>query len=181
MKLTVTGRHLTVSEATRTQIRKKLDRLDRILNGSAVSAQCVLGRERGVFMCELTVHARGDQMLHGVGRHARVDSAVIGAVRKVDQQAQRLADRRKTRRRTGRKRAAREISAETGPSSPPDGEPRIIRSRRDAVKPLSVEDAALALGAEERSFLVFREAESGGVAILYRRPDGNLGLIEPEA
>jgi putative sigma-54 modulation protein len=181
MKITVTGRHVAVSDATQRQIEKKLDRLDRILNGSAVSAQCVLGRERGVNVCELTVHARGDHILHGVGRHARVDSAVTGAAKKVDHQAQRLADRWKTRRRRSPlNRQAAEEKAERGTTAE-TGAPRIVRSRRTAVKPLTLEDATLALSADDRAFLVFRRAPSGAVAILYRRPDGNLGLIEPEA
>jgi putative sigma-54 modulation protein len=182
MKVTVTGRHVTVSEPTHAQIGRKLARLDRLLNGSAVSAQCVLGRERGQYMCELTVHARGDHMLHGVGRHARVDSAVTAAVRKVDHQAQKLADRWKSRRRNDRARGSRRTPA----ARPLAGEPieparRIVRSRRYAVKPLTVEDAALALDADSRDFLVFRHASTGALAVLYRRPDGNLGLIEPEA
>jgi len=179
MKVTVTGRQLTVSDATHRQIDRKLTRLDRILNGSAVSAQCVLGRERGVNVCELTVHARGDHILHGVGRHARVDSAVTGAVKKVDHQAQRLADRWKTRRRSSAKGVA---VGKTETESRPAGEaPRIVRSRRSLLKPLSVEDAALKLGADDQAFLVFRHASTGAVAVLYRRPDGNFGLIEPEA
>jgi putative sigma-54 modulation protein len=119
-------------------------------------------------------------MLHGVGRHARVDSAVSGAVKKVDQQAQRLADRWKTRRRVARKTAPREVKTEAAPAAS-EAMHRIIRSRRYAVKPMAVEDAALSLSAGDRPFLVFRHASSGAVAVLYRRPDGHFGLIEPEA
>jgi putative sigma-54 modulation protein len=45
---------------------------------------------------------------------------------------------------------------------------------------MSLDDALLTLSGGPQSFLVFRNAESDGVAILYRRPDGDYGLIEPE-
>jgi putative sigma-54 modulation protein len=178
LKLTVTGRHVAVSDTVREAISKNVRRLDRVLNDSAVSAQCVVARERQHFVCELTVHARGDHMLHAVGRHQRLPSAVRAAVEKVGQQAHRLSDRWKTRRRR-RDRPVR--AAALVVESPPERTgPRVVRTRSQAVKPMSLDDALLTLSGGPQSFLVFRNAESDGVAILYRRPDGDYGLIEPE-
>jgi putative sigma-54 modulation protein len=177
LKLTVTGRHVAVSDAVREAISRKVRRLDRVLNDSAVSAQCVVARERQLFVCELTVHARGDHMLHAVGRHHRLPSAVVAAVEKVGQQAHRLSDRWKTRRR--RDRPVR--TAALVVDGPPERTgPRVVRTRTRAVKPMSLDDALLTLSGGAQTFLVFRNAESDGVAILYRRPDGDFGLIEPE-
>jgi ribosome hibernation promoting factor len=179
MKLTITGRHLEITEAARQQIDKKLQRLERLLNDSAVSAQCVLAEQRGVHVCELTVHARGDHMLHGVGRDAQLVRAVTLAADKVAQQAQKMKDRWKTRRRTSANGGARVPAVEPAlPSS--DGVPKVIRSRTGAVKPMTLDDAVLALSEGAKSFLVFRHASSDAVAILYKRPDGHFGLIEPE-
>jgi putative sigma-54 modulation protein len=75
-----------------------------------------------------------------------------------------------------RQRAAPAPAPEAG-----DGEPRVIRSRRFVAKPMTVEEAALRVGSSEYGFLVFRDAETERVNVLYRRSDGNLGLIEPEA
>jgi putative sigma-54 modulation protein len=64
------------------------------------------------------------------------------------------------------------------------GEPRvlrIIRARRYDVKPMSIDEAALEVIDGEDSFLVFRNAATDTINVLFRRPDGNLGLIEPEA
>lgn len=181
MKFTVTGRHLEVSEAVRKQIDKKIQRLERLLNDSAVSAQCVLAQQRGVFVCELTVHARGDHMLHGLGRHSQMPRAVSLAADKVAQQAQKLKDRWKTRRRVVIDGVAPRV-ASTGERLPAgETPPRVIRSRPSGLKPMSLDDAMLALAEGDQSFLVFRHAGSDAVRILYRRPDGNFGLIEPEA
>jgi putative sigma-54 modulation protein len=59
--------------------------------------------------------------------------------------------------------------------------PRVIRNRRFAVKPMTIEEAALEVGASADGVLVFRDASTERVNVLYKRKDGNLGLIEPEA
>jgi ribosomal subunit interface protein len=101
LKLTVTGRHMAIAETNRQLIRRKLRRLERVLNDSAVSAQCVVARERELHVCEVTVHARGDHTLHGAARDPRLPAAIGAAVDKVSKQAQRLVDRWKTRRKVG--------------------------------------------------------------------------------
>jgi len=70
---------------------------------------------------------------------------------------------------------AMEIAADTSP------EVRIIRARRYAVKPLSIADAALEVGEATDNFLVFRNQANDAIMVLFRRSDGHLGLIEPEA
>jgi putative sigma-54 modulation protein len=57
----------------------------------------------------------------------------------------------------------------------------VIRTKPESIKPMNLDDAVLALQEGDRPFLVFRQAPSETMAILYRRPDGHFGLIEPEA
>jgi putative sigma-54 modulation protein len=180
MKLMVTGRHVDVTEAVRQQIETKLKRLERLLNDKVVSIQCVLSQQRGEVVSELTVHAKEDHILHGIGRDVQLIRAVRLSVDKVAQQAQRLKDRWKTRKRVvtpaldRRAQPADERVADDAPA------PRVIRSRQSPVKPMSLDDAMLTLRDGAQSFLVFRDAGSESVSILYRRPDGHFGLIEPE-
>jgi putative sigma-54 modulation protein len=181
MKLTVTGRHVVVTDAIRTDITKKMGRLHRVLNNSAVSGQCVVSRERQSFICELTVHVSGDHMLHAVGRDTRLTVAVSQAVEKVDQQAHKVADRWKTRKRANGSSSSPRPRRATVLEAEPVATPRVVRSRDYAIKPMNVEDAVLELSAGARPFLVFRQAASERIAVLFRRPDGHFGLIEPEA
>lgn len=179
MNLTVTGRHIELSPLIRQQIQTKCTRLERLLNDSAVSAQVIVTKERQAVVCEVTLHARGDHMLVGVGRHERILTAVGEAVDKVKQQAQRLSDRWKTRRRNGPKLA--DVTAPAAvrvKTKAKAGGNAVVRARRYAVKSLSVEEAAARMGAAP--FLVFRQAATGRVAVVFRRPDGKVGLIEPE-
>jgi ribosomal subunit interface protein len=176
MTLTVTCRQVEVPAAVRAQIERKIARLERLLRDNIVSAQCVLTRERAQVCCELTVHARGDHQLVAVGKHARVVTAVSTAVEKVSQQAQRLMDRWKTRRRAnGRGLVEREVP------TAPERTTRVIRARNAAIKAMTVDDAVIALEAADQPFLVFRHVASEAVAILFRRPDGHLGLIDTES
>jgi putative sigma-54 modulation protein len=181
MKLIVTGRQLAVTDPIRQDIDKRFRKLERRLNDSAVSGQCVVGKEKRGFSCEMTVHARGDHILHAVGRHAQLSAAVGAAAQKIEQQAHKLADRWK-RRRKGSPRGAEVAPApDLPPAEPPAAGPRVIRARSAAIRPMSLDDAVLALSAGERPFLVYRDTGSDALAILFRRPDGNYGLIEAEA
>ncbi len=120
-----------------------------------------------------------------MGRHAKLPAAVAAAVDKVGQQAHRLSDRWKTRRRPGRQTRAGALVVEPAPERPAafdsaQARARVVRTGTRGVKPMTLDDALLALSDGPKSFLVFRNADSDGVAILYRRPDGDFGLIEPE-
>jgi putative sigma-54 modulation protein len=69
-------------------------------------------------------------------------------------------------------------AAEVGGKS--DRVPRVVRSRRFPAKPMTVDEAAIEVLSRDEGFLVFRDARTERVSVLYRRKDGNLGLIEPE-
>jgi putative sigma-54 modulation protein len=62
-----------------------------------------------------------------------------------------------------------------------EGLPRIIRTHEIAAKPMSVDDAAIEIGDSDRDFLVFRNAVTERLNVVYKRRDGNIGWIEPEA
>ena len=177
MTVTVTGRHMTVSPAAHNQVERQLQRLDRLLGDAALSAQCVIGRDGVEYTCEVTLHARGDHTLYARARHGRLPAAVSGAAQKVSQQAQRLKDRW-TRRRKGAGVPRLAVPPAAEPAGPG---PRVVRARAHAAKPLSLDDAVLALESSREGVVVFRQAETGSVAIVYRRPDGRVGLVEPEA
>jgi putative sigma-54 modulation protein len=177
MKLLVTGRNVDITPALRQLIDRKLTKLDRVLNDTAVSAQVILRMEKYRHMAEVTIHARGDHMLHGVGVGHEWPGVLKQAVEKIAQQAHRLKGRWSGRKR--RASGSRTPPPVAAAEAPAPGR-RVIRASRYIVKPMNVEDAALQVEAGRDSFIVFRNAASDTVNILYRRKDGNLGLIEPE-
>ncbi len=199
MRLELTGRHVSITAALRTLVEQRLAHTLRMLNDSAVSAQVVLTREKTRVHADVTLHARGEHFLHGEATGRDVPTALGAAADKIDRQAQKLKGRWAGRKRRGisvGKAAAAAQAPEPGSSRTGTGRaagargglrleeppgPRIIRSRRYAVKPMSIEDAAAEIGDGADGVIVFRNSTTDAVTVMFRRADGNIGLIEPEA
>jgi putative sigma-54 modulation protein len=185
MRVDITGRHIDVTPALRQLIDRRLARIERLLNDSAISANVVLTLEKYRHRAEFIVRARGDHTLRGLGEGNGWTLSIRQATEKVEQQAKRLkskwAERKRsaTRRRVPAPVRAGAAAAGSG-AEPVDGTPRVIRATRYAVKPMSLEDAAMRVEDTAESFVVFRNADSDAISILYRRKDGTLGLIEPD-
>jgi putative sigma-54 modulation protein len=198
MRLELTGRHIRITPGLRRLVEDGLEKLDRLLHDSALSMQVVLELEKYRHRVEMTLHARGEHFLHGTGAGRDWEIAINQALGKINQQARKLKGKWNGRKRRGvsarvaavgrpepagvsiaagrRARIAARVAADDG-----DRSIRIIRARRYDVKPMSVDEAAMQVGNDPNAFVVFRDASTDAVTVLFRRPDGNLGLIEPEA
>jgi putative sigma-54 modulation protein len=153
--------------------------------------QVVVTREKSRTHVDITLHARGDHFLHGEATGRDLPTALVAATEKIEHQAQKLKSKWTERKRQGvsaakagsaapRPERARRVF---GPPPTPAGDDaiRIVRARRYAVKPMSVDEAALEVAEGRDAFLVFRNATTDTINVLFRRSDGHLGLIEPEA
>jgi putative sigma-54 modulation protein len=190
MQLDITGRHVDITPALRQLIERRLARLERLLNDSIVATKVILTLEKYRHRAEVILHARGDNTLRGLGEGNAWPIAVRQAVEKIEQQAAKIKTKWSERKRSDpRRRVPRTVRAGATPGraatqvdQASDGKvPRVIRATRYAVKPMSVEDAVLRLDDAAETFVVFRNAESeSAVSIVYRRKDGNVGLIEPD-
>jgi putative sigma-54 modulation protein len=179
MRLELTGRHVEITPDLRTQVQKKLAKLDRLLKGGIVSVQAVLTLEKYRHKSEVTVHTRGEHFLHGLGDTNSWETSINDAIEKIAQQLQKVKGKWQERKR--RATPARVLSASAEPPAPPEPRPRRVRRvPRYPVKPMTVEEAALSVDAGNDAFLVFRNATTDSINVVYRRKDGNLGLIEPE-
>jgi putative sigma-54 modulation protein len=176
MRLDITGRHVEIGQSLRSLIERKLAKLERLLNDNAISGQVILTKEKYRHRTEIVVHARGDHMMRGLGEGTSWAVSIRDAAAKIEQQAQTLKGKwRERKRRGGASREAAPAAARE-----PNNNRRVIRASRYAVKPMSIEDAALRVGSAGETFVVFRNADTDAVSILYRRSDGNYGLIEPD-
>lgn len=194
MRLELTGRHVDLTPALRRLIDSKLAKLERLLNDRALSAQTVLTRERGRNRVDITLHARGEQFLHGFGFAGTWELALGGAITKIAQQAQKVKGKFEARkRRTIRTltagdapeaAAVKKVSA--GPAGGGTGKgarprmPRVIRTDSQPIKPMTLADAARQLDALREGVVVFRDRETQAISVLYRRA-GELTLVKTEA
>lgn len=186
MRLELTGRHVVISPDIRTAAERRLARLARKLHDGVVSAQVVITREQSRCRAEATVHVRRDQFLHGEATHRSALTALTGALTRIEHQADTLKGKWSRRQRSTAQRAdgaavpvGRQRDGRAAGASE-TGRVRIVRIRRYPLKPMSVEDAALEVGSVESAFVVFRNATTEAINVLFRRADGHLGLIEPD-
>ncbi|MGH9932765.1 MAG: ribosome hibernation-promoting factor, HPF/YfiA family [Pyrinomonadaceae bacterium] len=177
MRFEYTGRHVDVSPAIRKHVEDHFKKLEYIFNGSAEWVHAIIDVEKSRHIAELIVHWR-DYTLTAKDTNADMYLALTRAIAKVEKQALRLKTKISDRKQGARKAAA------VAPT--PDGRveasprpPRIINARRYIIKPMTAEEAALQLSADPDKFIVFRDADTDRIGVLYKRSDGNYGLIEP--
>jgi putative sigma-54 modulation protein len=178
MRLDITGRHLDITPGIRGEIDKRVMRLERLLHEHAISAQVILTKEKHRLVSEIVVHARGDRILRGRGSGTTWPGSLRECSAKIEQQAQTLKGKWGERKREGA--GTRAVKLPTESERVETTPRRVIRATRYPVKPMTIEDAALRVDGSGETFVVFRNAETDAICILFRRKDGNLGLIEPD-
>jgi len=191
MRLELRGHHVDVTPALKRLVDSKLTKLERLLNSSALSAQTILTLEKHRHRADITVHARGEKFLHGVGTSDNWEAALNTAIEKIEQQAQKVKTRWKSRKQ--RVKGAFIAAAELPPEQVPADRlvasarrlrtrmPRILKATRQAIKPMSVADAAREVEAGNGGVVIFRDLDRDSISVLYRQRNGELTLVETEA
>jgi putative sigma-54 modulation protein len=186
MRLELTGRHVDISPAIRRLVEKKLAKLERLLDHRALSAQVVLTSGKRLRRADVTLHARGERFLHGVGEASQWEPAMTRAAEKIAQQAQKVKGKWQERKRTSLSEPAggAEPVAEPAAARPPRARvhmPPIVKTSRQVIRPLSVSEAAEALDGRADGIVVFRDGETDGISVLVRSAAGELILVVTEA
>jgi putative sigma-54 modulation protein len=187
MQIQITGRQRSVPQRIKAYIERRVEKLERFFEG-ITDVHVTVSSEKFRHICELNVHGRGNVYLSATEASEDLKTAVTHALEKVEGQARRRREKKihKNRRRANRVDVNGEgtfnvLQGEPESEPPQDGSTaRVIESRRFVIKPLTVEEAMLEIEGEKAEFLVFRDASSDRTNVLYRRPDGNFGLIDPE-
>ena len=193
MNLQVTGRNLDVTPPIVEYAERKLSRLDKHLSEST-QVELELAVERNPSIAESQV-AEATIWTKGPVLRARETSTDMYAsidlmVDKLERQVKKYKDRRHRGRARHRGQplpadavATLEPDEDEGELGALDGtgshEPVLVKTKRFNMKPLHPEEAALQLDLVGHDFFVFLSSETEQVAVLYRRRDGNYGLIEP--
>jgi putative sigma-54 modulation protein len=186
MKIEITGRHVDITPALREFTEEKLGKLERVLDGPA-EAHVVLGISKHRHTAEVKVTAR-NAVLSGTVETGDLYASIGEVVDKLERQALKHKEKTHDHKHRGSPRdpavAATIEAEEAGAAGPapaaPEVAPRIVRSQRYRLKPMSAEDALLELEATAEDLLVFREAETSRINVIYRQKDGSFGLVDPE-
>lgn len=188
MKTTLTARHLELTSALRSEVERKLRRLDRVAHPEAEASVELIGNASHAagesHVAEVTLVSNGT-----VVRSTSSGPTPLAAVDAVLDKLERQIVRSKERPRRVRERAMDEVdevlarAAAGGMPSPGPRDPStpsIVKTKRFDLTPMFEEDAIAQMDELGHAFFVFLNAETNRLGVVYRRRDGNYGLIDPE-
>ena len=168
---------ITVTPALKKHAREHLDKLDRILDSAPMRAHIVLDVEKHRQNAEIVVYWK-DHVFNSRQSTKDMYDSITQAADKIEKQLFKLKDRFAKAKRGATSTSALAATAEPA-AAPAPPEPRIVRTRRYTVKPMTPEEAAVRLTDAPDQFIVFRDSETNRIGVVYKRKDGNFGLIEP--
>jgi putative sigma-54 modulation protein len=181
MRLQVKGKNVEVSDSVREYAEKRLSKLEKQLaDPTQVELELAMERNPAIadnHVAEATIWTKGPTLRAreaATGWEASIDQLVD----KLERQVVRYREKRNKHHKGGNHGRPR-AEAPAGEAGIP--EPRLVKTKRFAMKPMSAEEASLQLELVGHDFFVFENAESGETNVVYRRRDGDYGVIEPDA
>ena len=183
MQVEVVGRHMTVTDPTRAYAEEKFGRLAKIYDAEAVVAEVVLDVRKNRshpdrFTSEVTIRLKGHVVRAeetSTDMHAAIDLSADKAEAQMRKYKTKVVDRRTHGAIQVTKTAPGDVELVA------EEEPEVVRIKTIDVKPMSEAEAMLQLELLGHDFFVFRHAETDAMNVLYRRNDGDYGLIQPRS
>lgn len=178
MQIVIKGKNVEVTPALRAYAEKRVSKLERYFDEPNVTSQVMLRIERELHVVEVTLQV-GGLLLRGEERTGDMYASIDGVLEKLERQIHKYKTRLNRKRlETGtRPQEARPAAA---PAAEPEPFGQVIRTKRFPVKPMSVEEAVMQMDLLGHDFFVFRNSTNEEINVVYRRSDGNYGLIEPD-
>lgn len=188
MTIKITGKNIDLGESLRTYA---LDRVDTALDkysGRSLSGQVSLEKNHDGFFTHCAIHLASGLDVQATGSGADAYGSVNSAMERLEKRLRRYKRRLKSHGQgvDGAAQlyegagidyvidAEQAADAESG-----EGAPAVIAETPARVRAMSVSDAVMQMDLADQTFLVFRNASHGGINVVYRRPDGNIGWIDP--
>jgi len=174
MQVQVRGRNIDVTGALKDYVTKRVGKLDKYIENFG-DAQVTLTVEKDSHRVEVTIPIINGMILRGEESTGDMYTSIDLVVDKLEKQIERYKGKLQ-------KRGARIVDGQKIAVSviPDEDTPRVVKTKRFAIKPMPVEEAVLQMNLLGHNFFVFSNAETEQVNVVYKRKDGNYGLIEPE-
>ena len=177
MRITILGKNFEVSEYLRDMVEKRMKKLDKYFTNSA-EAWVTLSVEHNSHVAEVTIPFEGG-LIRAEDSTSDMYASVDNVLDKLEKQLLRYRAKRVGLKQRGETIRSDFLEA-YDESDELDEEPKIVRVKHFAIRPMSEEEAMLQIEMLGHSFYVFENSDTGSVNVLYKRKDGNYGLIEPE-
>jgi len=177
MKFEYTGRHLEVTPALRSHVENHFDKINHLFDGNNSKAHVIIEVEKGRHRSEIVINWR-KEVLTANSTLPDMYQSLTKTIDKIEKQALRLKKKIIDKHHKAVKvTTVDSVTDDDGADAP--GAPQIIETKKYPIKPMTAEEAVLRLNDQENQFLVFRNADSDRISVIYKRQDGNYGLIQP--
>ena len=184
MDFEYTGRHIDVTPALRAHVEEHFGKVAHLFeNASTARAHVIIDVVKNRHIAEILLHWR-EHTLTAKDTNADMYQALTRCIDKIEKQALKLKKKIIERKQDAvpLSAVAPDTTAAAAASAPEGAERRagrIIAARRYKVKPMTAEEAVLSLNEDGDQFVVFSDSDTGRLSVLYKRKDGNYGLIQP--
>lgn len=187
MKIQISGKNMDVGEALRSQIEMRLNGdVAKYFDGTA-DGHVTIARDGGEFKADCTIHLSTGIMLQSKARASDAYACFDQAAERMEKRLRRYKRRLKDHH-TRRANPVPQIEAtkyviattddEDNVASDPN--PTIIAEDTAQVQELTVGEAVMKLDISDSAFVIFKNAGHGGINLVYRRDDGNIGWLDPQ-
>lgn len=178
----VTGRHVSITDAIKSYAESKVEHIH-LDYPRIIDVQVILDIEKHRHFAEMILHCNNHITIEASHECDDMYAAIDGVIAKITRQMRKFKTKllRNHRPRGNDIRHLEEkvLHLDEKFELEPEAEPQVIKTERYPVKPMFVDEAVLMIEMSNRQFVVFQNAKTEKVNILYRRKDNGIGLIEP--
>ncbi len=184
MKVMTYGKNIEITPALKEYAEEKVSKLEKFFKGEPMEAQVSMEVEKERHIVEVTAFVNG-LILRGEEETGDMYASIDGVLEKLERQVHKYKTkihRKIVERRQEIKEEYKEERTEELLNSETDEdefEPKIVRTKRFAIKPMNIKEAVMQMDLLGHDFFVFSNADTSEVNVVYKRRDGNYGLIEP--
>lgn len=175
MQVVVTGKNIDVTAALKSYAEEKVRKVEKYLHNVS-EAVVMLSCEKYRHIAEVSIKVNG-MLIQGKEATEEMYSSIDKVMDKIERQVRKYKEKLSNHKFKGEKRP--ELLEEAPALAASEEEaPRIIKTKRFDIKPMSAEEAVMQMDLQDKNFFVFLSDADHQVNVVYRRDDGNVGLIE---
>ena len=180
MNLIIKGKQFEVTDSIEDYTRKKMKKLEKYFD-QIIEAVATISVEKNRHIFEVTLQAK-KAMIRAEEESDNIYNSIDRVIEKLERQIVKYKEKLYSKYANEYNREVNNISEkeeyEIGSNS--DQDRKIVKTKRFAIKPMSPEEASLQMELLGHNFYVFSNEETAQINVIYKRKDGNFGLIEPE-
>lgn len=188
MLIKVTGKQIDVGDALRGHVDDQMQGVVSKYFDRAIDATVVFSRHGGIFRCDCLVHFGAGLSAQSHAEAAEIYASFDGALERIEKRLRRHKRRLRNHHSKAKSEAFESSPAKAYVLDSEEGEemngvdthPIIVAETKTEVHNLTVSEAVMRLDLSDQPALMFRNSAHGGLNVVYRRPDGNIGWVDPQ-